>query len=48
MSFPIRFVLPTGKKIVIMDRLTKGVRAVYQPEGEAGWLWQDNKVANRT
>lgn len=43
MNFPIRFVLPTGKKILIMDRLTKGLRAVYQPEGEAGWLWQHNK-----
>lgn len=35
MSFPIRFVSPTGKKIAIIDKLPEGQRAAYQPEGKA-------------
>lgn len=35
MSFPIRFVSPTGKRIAVTDRPTKSQRVIYQPEGKA-------------
>lgn len=42
MSFPIRFVSPTGKEIAVTDRLAKGQRVIYQPEGKAGLLQQEH------